>query len=232
MSIYRWALLAARIGAQEEERRTIACDLHDGIVQYILASCAHLEAAQALRDTGDCQSAEQETDSALELLRKAVVEARCLMNGLRTPDLDELGLVGALEQLLIQEKRRAGWSEVELIHNLTDHCFDRTLEAGVFRIVQEAVTNVRKHANTKRVAVAVLARSGMLTLHVRDWGRGVPFVAPRERTTATGMGLISMAERIRLFRGRLEIRRAPGGGAIVRAVLPLVKEDRRISDDR
>lgn len=234
MQVRQRALLASLINAQEEERRAVAYDLHDGLTQYVMASHAHLEAFRRARDSGKEERAERELEQGLRYLHEAVLESRRLVNGLRTLALDDLGIAGALEQLLAEEKARAGWSEAEFIHNVSGQRYDRMLETTLYRVAQEALTNIRKHAETKRVRLLLLVETepqtarNEIALEVRDWGHG--FDPTNTVTEGTkGVGLHGMTERIRLLGGRHSIQSETGKGTTIRAVFPVIEaqeEDR------
>ncbi len=216
------ALVSGLITAHEEERRAVAYDLHDGLTQYVMASHAHFETFRRAHEAGNESKAERELDQGLRYLKDAVIESRRLVNGLRTLALDDLGLSGALEQLISEEKRRADWSDADLVHNIAGIRFDKPLETAVYRVAQEALTNARKHAQTQRVRVLLLIAPieepggrTKLTLEVRDWGKG--FV-PEEQTELWRVGLQSMVERVRLLGGQYELTSKPGEGTIVRAL--------------
>jgi signal transduction histidine kinase len=216
------ALVSSLIGAQEEERRTVAYDLHDGLTQYVMASHAHLEAFRRARGAGKTERAERELEQGLRYLKEAVVESRRLVNGLRSLALDDLGLAGVLEQLLEEEKVRAGWEGAEFLHNVAGCRYHKDLETSIYRIAQEALTNVRKHAQATHVRLALLVSVEVataqptLTLEVRDWGNG--FV-PEQNVPGYGhVGLHSMVARTNLLNGSFNIQSTPGEGTIVRAV--------------
>lgn len=220
------ALVSGLIHAQEEERRAVAYDLHDGLTQYVMASYAHLEAFRRAHAAGKQEKADRELEQGLRGLKEAVVESRRLVNGLRTLALDDLGLAGALEQILMEEKERAGWQDADLAHNVAGRRFDKTLETAAYRVAQEALTNARKHARAARVRVLLLeeqnnkTRERHLTLEVRDWGCGF---APEQMVDAREhVGMQSMIERVRLLDGQYEIRSKPGDGCVIRAVFPVV----------
>jgi Signal transduction histidine kinase len=222
------ALVSGLINAQEEERRAVAYDLHDGLTQFVMAAHAHLEAFRRARAAGKTERADRELELGIKYLGEAVVESRRLVNGLRTLALDDLGLAGALEQLLAEEKERAGWSEAQFVHNVAGRRFSKPLETAVYRVAQEALTNVRKHARADRVRLLLMEApegleprqdAGHLTLEVRDWGVG--FAAELLPADATGhVGLHSMIERVRLMEGRYELASQPGSGTRVRAEFP------------
>jgi signal transduction histidine kinase len=218
------ALIRGLIAAQEDERRAIAYDLHDGLTQYVMASHAHLESFRRAQAKGDDVRADREMDQGLSFLKEAVVESRRLVNGLRALVLDDLGLAGALEQLLNEEKLRSNWVDAQIVHNVAGRRFDKTVETAVYRIAQEALTNARKHACADRIRLMMLLAGesatgiGQLTLEIRDWGKGFD---PAERARdQVHVGLHSMGERAQLLGGTYTLDSAPGQGTIVRAVLP------------
>jgi signal transduction histidine kinase len=221
------ALVRGLIQAQEEERRAVAYDLHDGLTQFVMASHAHLEAFRRAEAIGNRERAQRELDQGLRYLKDAVVESRRLINGLRSLALDDMGLAGALEQLLNEEKTRAGWQEADMLHNIAGQRFDKTLETAVYRVAQESLTNSHRHARTQRVWVALLAarggpdQPGNLTLEVRDWGCG--FVPEQVSVQEGHVGLQGMIERVRLMGGTFTLHSAPGEGTTVRAVFPLLE---------
>lgn len=215
-------LVRALIGAQEEERRAVAYDLHDGLTQFVMASHAHLQAFGRAQQAGHSDKAARELDQGLTYLQEAVLESRRLINGLRSLALDDLGLAGALEQMMAEERAR-GDCEVELSHNIGGRRFDKTLETGVYRIAQESLTNARKHAQTARLRVLVEvrdeARGARLHLEVRDWGKG--FDLNQKINWAGHVGLGGMNERAHLLNGTLEIKSVEGEGTHVVASFPL-----------
>jgi Signal transduction histidine kinase len=226
MLLRQRSLVSGLIRAQEEERRAVAYDLHDGLTQYVMASHAHLESFRRAHAQGKADKAERDLDQGLRYLKEAVVESRRLVNGLRSLALDDLGLAGALEQLVAEEKARAIWTDAELIHNIADRRYDKGLEAAAYRVVQEALTNVRKHASAKKVRVILLEESDLpeapvLNIKVQDWGLGfVPEEAARQEAH---VGLQGMFERVSLMDGTFEVRSAPGQGATIQAVFPVIE---------
>ena len=221
------ALVSGLIQAQEEERRTIAYELHDGLTQFVMASHAHLEAFRHAHNSGNMERASRELEMGLRYLRESVLESRRLVNGLCSLALDDLGLVGALEQLLAEERGPAGWEEAELTHNLSDRRLDTVLQTSVYRVAQEALTNARKHAASSRIRMTLHAEPllqkerSTLTLEIRDWGCGFdPIGRPVDHSH---LGLQSMKERVRLMEGTYELESAPGAGTTIRAVFPLLE---------
>ncbi len=224
------ALVSGLISAHEEERRAVAYDLHDGLTQYVMASHAHLETFRRAHESGNAERAERELDQSMRYLKDAVLESRRLVNGLRTLALDDLGLAGALEQLLSEEKRRANWTDADLVHNISGVRFDKSLETAVYRVAQEALTNARKHAQTQRVRVLIMISPAVeetersnLTLEVRDWGKG--FSMEQQNEDGFHVGLQSMVERVRLLDGEYNINSSPDEGTIIRATFPVLEPE-------
>jgi PAS domain S-box-containing protein len=220
------SLVSGLIRAQEEERRAVAYDLHDGLTQFVMASHAHLESFRRAYSQDNAEKAERELEQGLRYLKEAVVESRRLVNGLRSLALDDLGLAGALEQLVAEEKARAQWAEAEFIHNIAERRYDKGLEAAAYRVIQEALTNVRKHAQAKKVRVVLLEDlerpdGPVVSMEVRDWGVG--FVPEEAARLEAHVGLQGMIERVSLMDGTFEVISAPGEGAIIRAVIPIIE---------
>jgi signal transduction histidine kinase len=222
-------LLSGLLAAQEEERRAVAYDLHDGLTQYVMASHAHFESSRHAQTSGSADRANREFEKGMQYLKEAVVESRRLINGLRSLALDDLGLAGALEQLLMENKAWAGWEDAEFVHNIADVRFHKTLETAVYRIAQEALTNARKHAQTRRVRLTLLyqaERAGeppCLKMEIRDWGVG--FVPERREESFAGVGLHSMRERVYLQGGTYALHSTPGAGTIIQASLPITETE-------
>lgn len=221
------ALLSGLIAAQEEERRAIAYDLHDGLTQYVMASHAHLEAFRRAHETGKEERANRELNQGLRYLKEAVVESRRLVNGLRSLALDDLGLAGALEQLVTEEKTHAGWEEADFLHNIAGCRYHKTLETTVYRVAQEALTNARKHAQANRIRLTLLSETiqgsgaARLVLEIRDWGRGF---LPEQRAEDYGhVGLQSMSERVNLIGGDYSLKSAPDEGTVIHAIFPALE---------
>ncbi len=206
--------------AQEDERRRIAYDLHDGIAPLIVSAKQHLDTCSDL--WSDASRAARELAKGLDRLERAIVETRRVLMALRPSAVDALGLVAALRTSLAEAAREAGWS-VSFAENLRDSRLPAPVETAVFRIVQEAVANASKHARTARLEVDLHREAGWLALEVRDYGVGFAAGAEPEadRATCRGLGLLGMHERARLLGGSCTIESQPGRGTRIRVRLPL-----------
>ncbi|GII01875.1 sensor histidine kinase [Planobispora takensis] len=193
------------IAAREEERRRLRRDLHDGLGQSLSGMAMSINAARGYLHESP-ENAERLLDGLRSGMDSVTSDIRHLVYGLRPPALDDLGLAGAIREM-------AGPGvQVEVGGDL--HGLPAAAEVAAYRIVQEALTNVRKHAGASVVRVS-LEREGHLGVRVSDDGTGVP---PDRRS---GVGLASMRERAAELGGTCMITSPPGGGTVVEAVLPL-----------
>ena len=200
---------------QEDERRRLARELHDGLGQNLTAlkhRLAHL--GGGLKP--DQQDLRGNLDAAIALCSEALADTRQLSRLLRPPILDDLGLEPALKWLAGSVQETAGVAVVVEIEPLPP--LDGELQTLLFRIAQEGLNNVARHAAARSVLLRLVERGRTLQLQVIDDGRGFDV----ERAIgAGGSGLGGMRERLRLFGGQLEMRSSPGSGARLRATVPL-----------
>ncbi len=204
---------------QEDERRRLARELHDGVGQTLTALTNQLERLQQKLDGGETASLAGAVDTA----RAALNEVRELSRLLRPPVLDDLGLPAALSWLTRTLEQRTGLRAVLSLEGLHQR-LDTDLETLVFRIVQEALTNVLRHAGVDRAEVGVSRIGTVLELRVSDDGKGFdPQTLLAGGEAATGSGLRGMRDRLELFGGRLEILSSPGRGTLITAEVPLLE---------
>lgn len=214
-------LIRKLITAQEEERRKVSYEVHDGLAQT--AAGAHqLLRAFARRHPPDSEKGRKDLARVLQLVQQTVGEARYVIADLRPTALDDLGL-GAAVRLQVEKISDEG-SQVDYEEALGDERLPAEVETALFRITQEALTNVRKHAPSARVRITLRHLNNSVRLHVRDWGPGFDL----EKATEGGgpgerLGLSSMRERVALLGGRLEVRSRPGEGTDVVAEIPSVQ---------
>jgi PAS domain S-box-containing protein len=214
-------LLGQLITAQEEERRRLAGDLHDDAIQSLTAARMHLSVLHhQLERLGDVPPAVGTALAhARDNLEQGLAAARTFLFDLRPPLLDSAGLEPALRQQLAKVAERSG-CKTELTW-LLDERLDADLETVAFRVVQEALANVARHADATTVWVRAERDGADVVLQVADDGVGFDPPKARERAAATGhLGLRSMAERIQTAGGSLEITSGPGHGTHVILRLP------------
>ena len=212
-------LVGRMVVAQEEERRRVAYEVHDGFTQTAAAAYRRLALFAEHRPPESAQDRE-DLEEAVALVRRTVGEARRVIANLRPTALDDFGLATAV-RMQTEEMRAEGY-ETTYEETLGGARLSATLETALFRVAQEALTNVREHAQTDRVRVALGLRDGAVRLEVSDRGRGfAPAEAKQEAGPGERVGLSSMRERIALLGGALEIRSEPGSGTSVVAEVPL-----------
>jgi len=206
---------------QEEEQRRLARELHDGLGQTLTALTHQLERLREKLAGEVSTELTARLDDSVEMARLALNETRELSRLLRPPVLDDLGLGVALAWLARTLEQRTGL-KVELALDRLDERLDPDLETLVFRLVQEALTNVLKHSGVDRAKVTVRRGAGdLLDLSVADAGRGFDPAAILGSGSTAGSGLRGMRDRLELFGGRLELASAPGQGTVLSASVPL-----------
>ncbi len=203
--------------ARERERARWARELHDESIQGIGA--LRLQLANA-RDLDDAAALRAAVDRALEDLGNEIDGLRHLITELRPAALDDLGLAAALEALARRAQARDGLDVETEIDLGTSTRLDPELESNVYRILQEALTNVGRHAAASQATIRVRVDDGTLEASVRDDGRGIAELEPRDELEG-GFGMSGMRERADLVRGELRVAPAPGGGTAVELSVPL-----------
>jgi signal transduction histidine kinase len=204
------------IEASESERTRWARELHDETLQQLAGLRVLLSGA---RRSGDAERMTSAIDGALEQITTAIGDLRSLITELRPAALDELGAKAALESLVVRVERQTDLQitlDVDLTHGSEDASrHTPEVEATIYRLVQEALTNVAKHAAATQVEVTVGDGAGEVTLMVSDDGVGFD-----TKATTGGFGLLGMRERVALVGGTLQIESKPGLGTVLRAAIP------------
>ena len=203
--------------AQEEERRRIAHEVHDGIAQLIVSAKQHVDTARDVATT-DPDRAARETGRAAERLERAIIETRRVLQALRPSAVDSVGLVEAMRLALDEAGREAGWS-TRFVDRLGDARVPPAVETAAFRILQESLFNASRHARSTSVEVELSRRDRWLHLEVRDDGVGLD--GDRGATSGRGLGLGGMQERAQLLGGTCRIDSDRSCGTSIRVALPL-----------
>ena len=212
----RRALAAAIVSAQEDERRRVAEDIHDGPVQGLSAVGLMLDALVGrLRD--DAPDAVGEATAAAAAAREAVRELRRAISDLHPMALGELGLAAATHALVERLEWRGIAVEVDV--GAAD-ALPETARTVAFRVLQEAVANILRHSGAGRVAIAARAEGGDVVVEVRDDGRGLAPGDRRRRVAEGHLGLAAIEERAALAGGRLDVVSGEGRGTLLRLTLP------------
>ena len=208
---HRKAILRRLIEVQENERQILCHELHDGLIQYAIAAKMQLDSS---RDEEDATVWARRIDAAIDCLDRGIAEGRQLIRGVRPAVLDDLGLTAAIEDLAEQMAVAGITVETSLDEGLD--AVPPQLRMTIYRVVQESLTNVRKHGGTDRATVGIRRVGDEVHLCVSDRGLGFDVAEGRQ----VGFGLVGMTERVRLADGTFWIESRPGGGTRVHARLP------------
>jgi signal transduction histidine kinase len=206
---------------QDEERRKFSRELHDSLGQYLAGAKMNVEMfAQK-------QSA-PELASAIQLLDQSITETRTISHLLHPPLLDEVGFSSAARWYLQGFSERSG---VEVKLNMPDDVgrLPRDLELALFRVLQESLTNIHRHAKSSNAEVTLQSSPGQLVLRVKDYGNGIPkelLETFRTKGTGFGIGLSGMRERVRQLGGQLDIH-SNSSGTLISVSLPLAPPKRQ-----
>jgi signal transduction histidine kinase len=196
------------VAGREEERRRLRQDLRDGVGPSLAAIVLKLNAAQSRDDGAERNALLAETR---EEVKAAIAEVRRLVDDLRPPAIDEVGLLSAIRQ---RARALSGVLAIEVAGPEPMPALPAAVEVAAFRIAAEAMTNVARHAAATRCRVAITV-NGSFELTIADNGRGA------DHSTTRGVGWTSMGERAAELGGSCTISSRPEGGLVVRALLPL-----------
>ncbi len=210
-----WALTAHLFTVQEEERQRIARELHDDVSQRLSLLDMILSGIPSTEPSAD---AAHIVEDARKHLQSLSTDVRSLSHQLHPAVLDDLGLSAALKSLIAEFGKREGMPATYVSRNLPDLPAQPAVTA-VYRITQEALRNVAKHAGTTHVKVILEPRDGHLHLEVRDLGVGFDLNGQTE-VSGSGLGMITMRERARLAHGTVTVHSALGEGTTVIADIP------------
>jgi signal transduction histidine kinase len=201
------------VSAQELERQRLARELHDETGQALTSILLGLKSVE---DAGSADDLSTAASGLRELVVTTLQDVRRLAVELRPKALDDFGLVPALERLIETFREQTG-IQVDLEPRLGEERLPPDIETTLYRITQEALTNVVKHAQARRVSIVLTRRNGSVSAVIEDDGRG--FAA--DRTGEDGLGLLGMRERIALVDGRLTVESSPGAGTTLSIEVPV-----------
>ncbi len=211
-------LSSSLIAAQDQERRRIARDLHDGLGQELSGAKMMVDCLQMKN-----QSVEWKEKAAAEasvLIDQAIQQVRSLSHLLHPPMLDEIGLTSSLQWYLDGLTKRSG---LETSLKVEPEDFPRMgpeLETTIFRIVQEALTNVFRHAEARKACIGLTLSESQIVVTVSDDGKGLPSSVADFEADKIGIGIAGMRQRVKELGGELRLRNG-GPGALVEAIIPI-----------
>jgi PAS domain S-box-containing protein len=207
------ALAVRQLQVRDDERRRIARDIHETTVQKLAA--LQLNLARLRRAGGESAAGDDMLEECVALAESSITDLRTLSYLLHPPMLDETGLASAVRWYADGFAKRSGLA-VGIDVPAEIQRFPHEVEIAVFRLVQEGLINILRHANTDRAAVRLSSQTDRLIVEVQDWGAGMA----ANDEAVFGVGLSGMRERIEQLGGILEIRSGPDGTTIT-AVLPV-----------
>ena len=203
---------------QEEERKRLARDLHDDVGQALTALKIQLE---SIARPGGELTARSRIEDIVDTVQHTLERVRQLSLSLRPPQLDDLGLVPALRSHLDRQARVAGLHAHFEAEDAPQELAPDA-ETACFRVAQEAINNVLRHARARNIWVRLFTAGGRLAISVRDDGRGFDLDAVRARAAnGASLGLVGMEERMALAGGSFELRSQPGQGTVLLATFPI-----------
>lgn len=208
--------VAALTNAQEAERERVARELHDDTVQRLIALGQAIERAQRALDRGDAALASERLGTLRTDITGTVQSLRTIIADLRPPALEDLGLIAAIELFL---QRSGATPHATISVEGSERRLDPSSEIALFRIVQEAWSNIQRHANAAHVRITLRYERDALHVEIIDDGRGfVP--APGDTSPSGRFGLRGMHERAALVGGTVQIRSAPEQGTQIHIQMP------------
>lgn len=216
------------IMAQEEERQRVARDIHDGPAQSLSNLALKTELCEKLVDM-DIDRARQEIRDLKRLVRSSLQEIRKIIFDLRPMSLDDLGLIATLKQYTSRFMKETNIDVV--LETYPEYIsINPLIEVAVFRIIQEALNNVVKHANATRVFISLKIIEDMLIGSIIDNGKGFDVknecLTPSRNIDYGGFGIYSMKQRAELMKGKFSIKSYVGKGTTVRIEIPLNPQEK------
>ncbi|MGD9127905.1 MAG: PAS domain-containing sensor histidine kinase, partial [Planctomycetia bacterium] len=208
--------------AYDRERKLISYEIHDGLAQYIGGATMQLQALMNMSDELS-ESAEQILQTCYSLMHRGLRETRGLINNLRPPVLDEFGVIAGIEHMACDETDAEGFP-IHFTHQVSFQRLQPLLENGIFRIVQEGISNAKKHSQADSVEVDICQKGKMIFIKIRDHGIGFD----PDALTPESFGIRGIRERVRLLSGEMEIHSNRDEGTLIKVSLPVLEEDELI----
>jgi two-component system NarL family sensor kinase len=201
--------------AQEQERHRVSRELHDGISQLLSSARHRLHDVEKEASRLGRRKLSKDVTETRDLLERTMREVRLISRNLRPSELDDLGLSPAL-QGLVEDYQLRTKIRVDCKCYLNREPLEKDAELAIYRIIQEALTNISKHAEASEVAIRLTQQQGQLLLYIRDNGRGFDV----SKQHGAGLGLANMRERASFMRASLSVHSMPWQGTEIRLEIP------------
>lgn len=213
------------IEAQEAERRRVSRDIHDGPAQVMANVVMKAEFCEKIIDE-NLPETKLELQNLKETVRESLRDIRKIIYDLLPMSLADLGLVPTLEKLVRDFEDETGIHVVFIADQQSTHLMKQLIEVTLFRVVQEGLSNIRKHAGATQVQISISLRADESELLIKDNGIGFdPATLAGVRDTDRGYGLYSMRERVDLLKGTMVLNTAPSKGTEIHVIIPLSDEE-------
>ncbi|HEY40288.1 MAG TPA: response regulator [Dehalococcoidia bacterium] len=215
-------LLKKVVNTAENERLRLSLDLHDGPIQTIVASQLELKTCSLYVSRNKLDEAEAKMESTMKALGESVRDLRRIVRDLNPPSVSKEGLIAGIEEYVASVEQNDG---IKCHFEVTDPegVLDTSMERGIYYVIREALTNVRKHSGASEVRVSISAGAGKLVISIVDNGRGFDTSAVSSEFTEGHIGIRSMKERTRIMNGTINIESRPGKGTTVILTVPTGK---------
>lgn len=218
-------LLGELLRAQEEERQRISTEIHDSVAQLMVSASYHTQSSSALLAQSKFDRAREEAEFATKIIGKCVKELRGIVTELYPPALSELGLLGALQENVEYFRRETGVACRVLGTTLPDQ-LSPVQEMVIYRVVQEALNNIWKHAQATEAQISLSTDASEITVEIWDNGKGFEVTGTRRADSRSGgVGLLNMRSRAQMLGGNLTIEARSGGGTKVILTIPRSSPD-------
>lgn len=208
------------LSIQEEERDRIASELHDSVGQTLAALKYGLETILSVREQDDAERTFKLLEKIVPRLKRSIEETNAIYEGLRPTMIDTLGIVAALKWYCREFQKLHSKHRIEFEANIEEQMIPEHLKIVIFRIAQEALTNVAKHSNAQWVKLTLEESRETIALEIRDCGVGVDPNTLVSHMRARSLGITGMRERAELTGGSFTIESAPGEGTIIQVAWP------------
>jgi two-component system sensor histidine kinase DegS len=209
---------SALLQGQEEERRRLSKEMHDGVGQMLTGLKLMTENFANTKSWTDYDR--QNAVNLRQLVGQTIQEVRSISNNLMPTVLNDFGIKSALKQLVDSTARNCA-AHLTFVSNLNDERFDQRIEIGLYRIAQEAIHNAVKHAEASEISLEILRKNVRISLRIKDNGKGFRF--NKKKTTASSSpshGLHNIQERAHLLEGTIKINSAIGRGTEIVVQIP------------
>ena len=219
-------LIRDTLEAQEAEREHVCLEVHDGVTQTLASAFQYLQILEAA--SFESTQARQLLLKASALVKQAIQESREVINSLQPATLRDLGLVATLRQEIWRMEQEDRW-KIEFKADAIR--LPQDVETGLYRIIHEAITNARRHADTKRLRITITSADDQVKVEVKDWGVGFNY-SPKGLLKKRGTGLLSMSRRAELLQGTCNIQSRRGQGTVVSVEIPFDSNGKEHGQDK